>query len=494
MSKFSVLFTELLEKKKVTIYSLAQNTNIDRTYLQKMKKGDRLPKEPDFIDELARAMQLTQVETMQLYDAFQITVLGEDKYLSRKEIVKIINTIYDVDNRKIFIKPSLALETDVTQFPQIIKGKNNVQNLIKLLLENAVTKGNCKIKLISQPSFHFLYDYISTLNLDVANVIIENIISFAIPSEVNSSLNNLSILEKIIPLFYNSSNYHPYYIYDSNPSITIEHQFMPIKIILPEISVSISSDYTQAIFSTNRDLNEVIEEYYNQIFHNTSPIFQSIKSDPNSYLDDILKFMDFNSKTNYNIMYQPCIFPFIPKNIFLDVLNVNALTQEIMDTIASYMDQFNNYSGTMYMTITRNGIIDFFEKNYLLEVPEFLMAHHPTMEQRLVVFKRMIEACKADKVFINIVEPHILKLSPSLLISAYTDKDVVIHHFSNAGDSVYIRLLEIGLASSFYEFLSNVHKSKLVKTKEESLKIMEAIYNEYMEKHTSQRHTQTLNR
>ena len=74
---------------------------------------------------------------------------------------------------------------------------------------------------------------------------------------------------------------------------------------------------------------------------------------------------DFNSKTNYNIMYQPCIFPFIPKDIFLDVLNVNALTQEILNTIASYMDQFNNYSGTMYMTITRDGIIDFFENNYL---------------------------------------------------------------------------------------------------------------------------------
>lgn len=131
------------------------------------------------------------------------------------------------------------------------------------------------------------------------------------------------------------------------------------------------------------------------------------------------------------------------------------------------------------MTITENGILDFFEKNYLLEVPEFLTAHHPTMEQRLIVFKRLIEAIKDDKVFINIVKPHELKLPPSLLISAYTEKNVVIHHFAANGDSMYIRLLEMGLASSFYDFLSNVHKSKLVKTKEETLEILESIYKKY---------------
>lgn len=480
MSKFSIIFSELLEKKAITIYGLAQSTNIDRTYLQKMKKGDRLPKEPDFIEELAKAMHLTQVETMQLYDAFEVTVLGEDRYLSRKEIAKIINTIYDVDNSKLFIQPSLPIDLKLDQLPMIIKGKNNVQNLIKLVLESAISKGNCKLKLISQPTFHFLYDYISTLDLDGANVVIENIISFATPSEVhNSSLNNLSILEKIIPLFYNSSNYHPYYIYDNAPSTSFTHQFMPIKLILPEVTLSISPDYTKAMVGTNKEVNALMEEYYEQILHTASPIFQTIKSDPNSYLDDILKFMDFNTQTNYNVMYQPCIFPFIPEDIFLDVLNVNALSQEIMDTIAAYMKQFTKYAGTMYMTITKDGIIDFFEKNYLLEVPEFLMAHHPTMEQRLIVFRRLVDAVKAGQVFINIAEPSELMLSPTLLITAYTEKEVVIHHFSTNGDSVYIRLLEMGLAHSFYDFLSTVHKSKLVKSKSETIEILEEIYAKY---------------
>ncbi len=133
----------------------------------------------------------------------------------------------------------------------------------------------------------------------------------------------------------------------------------------------------------------------------------------------------------------------------------------------------------MYMTITEDGILDFFEKNYLLEVPEFLMAHHPTMEQRLIVFRRLMDAIKMDKVFVNIVKPHELKLSPSLLISAYTEKEVVIHHFAANGDSMYIRLLEMGLASSFYDFLSNVHKSSLGRTNGGTLESMECIYKKY---------------
>lgn len=489
MSKFSVLFTDLLEKKNVTIYGLAQSTNIDRTYLQKIKKGERLPKDPDFLTEITKVMHLTQIEARQLYDAFELTVLGEDKFLSRKEIVKIINTIFDVDNSKLYVTPSLQLEFNPKDYPSIIKGKNNVQNIIKLLLENAISKGNCKIRLISQPSFSFLYDYISTLDLDSANVIVENIISFAVPSEVhNSSLINLSILEKIIPLFYNSSNYHPYYMYDSNPATTIDHQFLPIKIILPDMTLFVASDCTYAFFSTNKDMYELVEEHYEDIFHNTSPIFQSIKSDPNSYLEDIMKFMDFNTKANYNIMYQPCIFQFVPNDIFLDVLNIKALTPEILDTIKAYMERFATYSGTMFMSITKEGLIDFFEKRDLLEVPDFLTSHPLTMEQRLIIFDGMIEALRAGDVVINIVEPHELKLSASLLISAYTEKEVVIHHFSSKGDSVYIRLLEMGLASSFYDFLSNVHKSKLVKSKEETLEIMEAIYAKYKSQYNAQLH------
>ena len=480
MSKFSVLFSELLEKKNITIYGLSQSTNIDRTYLQKIKKGDRLPKESAFLNDISKGMHLTQAEAAELYDAYEITVLGEDKHLSRKEIVKIINTIYDVNSSKLFIKPVIPIDFNTGEIPQIIKGKNNVQNLVKLFLEKALSQGNCKIKLISQPSFNFLYDYISTLNLDAANVIIENIISFAIPSEThNSSITNLSILEKIIPLFYNSSNYHPYYIYDSNPSTASTHQFLPIKIIFPNSALYISSDYTQALFSTNDELHKLVEDYYDQIFNNASPIFQYIKSDPNSYLDNILKFMNFNSQSNYNVMYQPCIFPFVPNDIFLDVLNVNALTQEIRDSITEYMKLFTNYTGTMYMTVTEEGLTDFFEKNYLLEVPEFLMAHPLTMHQRLRIFKLLIDALKQEKAVINIVDPHALKISTSLLVSAYTERDVVVHHFSSNGDSVYIQLLEMGLASSFYDFLSNVHKSKLVKTKEESLDILESIYAKY---------------
>lgn len=131
------------------------------------------------------------------------------------------------------------------------------------------------------------------------------------------------------------------------------------------------------------------------------------------------------------------------------------------------------------MSITKEGLIDFFDKRDLLEVPDFLTSHPLTMEQRLTIFDGMIEALRAGEVVINIVDPHELKLSSSLLISAYTEKEVVIHHFSSKGDSVYIRLLEMGLASSFYDFLSNVHKSKLVKSKEETLEIMEAIYAKY---------------
>ena len=101
MSKFSVLFSDLLERKCITVYSLAQTTDIDRPYLQKMKKGERIPKDVTKIKELSIAMHLTQTEAAELLEAYHLTTLGEETYLSHKKILSTINSIYDINNNSI---------------------------------------------------------------------------------------------------------------------------------------------------------------------------------------------------------------------------------------------------------------------------------------------------------------------------------------------------------------------------------------------------------
>lgn len=101
------------------------------------------------------------------------------------------------------------------------------------------------------------------------------------------------------------------------------------------------------------------------------------------------------------------------------------------------------------------------------------------MYQRLVVFKNLINAIKADLVCVNIAQHYELKISPQLLITAYSEQDVVIHYIGHKDKTMFLRLEEMGLAHAFYDFLSTVHKSNLVKSKEETLQLMEALYAKY---------------
>lgn len=474
MSKFSVIFSELLERKCITVYSLAQITDIDRSYLQKMKKGERIPKDASKIKELATAMRLNQTEASELLEAYHLSTLGEETYLSHKKILSIINSIYDINKNSIFIKSNMPETKSTIPIPFIVKGKNNIQNLLKMFLENTVNRGNCTIKILSQPDFSFLYDYISTLDLDGNNVIVENIISLS-----TSSLYNISVLEKIFPIFFNSKNFKPFYVQDNNSSIITETRFMPHKLIFPGVSIQISADYSKALVTRDKEFVNLLEDYYEHIKKSASPIITSVLTEANNYLENVISFMDFDSTNNYNLMYQPCVLPFIPEEIFLDVLNIEQLSPELFATVHAYMKRFSTYNGVMYMTTTYEGMEAFLRDNYVMEIPEFLMKHPATLEQRLVVFKNMLDAAKQGLFRINVLNDNTLKISSALLLCAYSERNIVIHHYGHNKGTLFIRLEEMGISKSFFEFLSTLHTSGLVKSQEETVALMEELYRKY---------------
>ncbi|MEE0857915.1 MAG: helix-turn-helix domain-containing protein [Acutalibacteraceae bacterium] len=65
-----------------SIYSLYKITGIERTKLQRIKNGQRLPSNED-IEKISRALSLTVFEKKRLYQALEIETIGEDKYKSR---------------------------------------------------------------------------------------------------------------------------------------------------------------------------------------------------------------------------------------------------------------------------------------------------------------------------------------------------------------------------------------------------------------------------
>ena len=66
--------------------------------------------------------------------------------------------------------------------------------------------------------------------------------------------------------------------------------------------------------------------------------------------------MDFDGEANYNIMYQPCIIPYIPSDTVNACINTDVLTSEMLFQINEYLYNLSTCRNTFQMVFTEEGL------------------------------------------------------------------------------------------------------------------------------------------
>ncbi|MBU4438586.1 MAG: helix-turn-helix domain-containing protein, partial [Firmicutes bacterium] len=71
MSKFSEKIESLIDESGENVQSLARIGDINRTTLQRVKTGERLPTK-EFLGKLAETLRLSVAEQTELYELYEI--------------------------------------------------------------------------------------------------------------------------------------------------------------------------------------------------------------------------------------------------------------------------------------------------------------------------------------------------------------------------------------------------------------------------------------
>ena len=95
MNPFQKSLNEYIDAKDITIYALAKISGIERSFLQKMKNGSRIPTDEKIVHTLSQSLMLTPSETMELLKAYRITKMGEENYYRREQVRNIITSFCD---------------------------------------------------------------------------------------------------------------------------------------------------------------------------------------------------------------------------------------------------------------------------------------------------------------------------------------------------------------------------------------------------------------
>lgn len=73
MSLFSEKLTHYIKKSRLTLLYLSSVSDLDVSYISKIKKGERLPRKKDLLVPLVNGLRLSPSEKEDLWNAYKIS-------------------------------------------------------------------------------------------------------------------------------------------------------------------------------------------------------------------------------------------------------------------------------------------------------------------------------------------------------------------------------------------------------------------------------------
>ena len=90
MSEFSIMLEEFIKEKDVQISELARYCGIDRKNLFRLLQGKENLPEEDVVQKMSLFMKLTPFEHKYFYEAYQISVVGRERYFMHRQVLELI--------------------------------------------------------------------------------------------------------------------------------------------------------------------------------------------------------------------------------------------------------------------------------------------------------------------------------------------------------------------------------------------------------------------
>ena len=129
MSEFSDKCRAYIAKSNTNVYQISKKSGLDRTMLQKMVKGTKVPS-PPFFEKFCEFLAINKVEKNELDQLFKIERIGRDVYTRRCEIEHLFK---DFKNLKAATKNMLS-DNWLNAAPQLVDALQSKQD-IKLSTE-----------------------------------------------------------------------------------------------------------------------------------------------------------------------------------------------------------------------------------------------------------------------------------------------------------------------------------------------------------------------
>ena len=480
MTLFADTLKKYLETKNTTIYTISKISGVNRTMIQHMKVGKRMPANAADVSAIAKAMMLNPSETADLLRAYHISHMGEENYFRRENVSKIISSFYDMNAASELIIPTgMQDNLEMCEPLKAINGKANINRILKAILEIEANKKTGHIKIMVQPEYTYLFDCLTSIDFNRNQTLVEAIIVFDKNEGHKSTTYNLNILQKLVPILFQCEVFHPYYVYDNVDTLFNNTSMLPFKIITSDYVLAVSYEQDKAVLYNSPDMVVLTSDTFQKKFSVANPICHTFHPTPEEYLQaSFMSDDEIQAEEVYELFYQPCFPSFCPENILMDRLNTAIIPKEMQQVIAAYFAKIRAQYSNHFISFTLEGLNLFMETGRVTEIPDFMYTYLKP-QQRLILLKNIITSVDDGSFKPRIVRSDKLSVPSPLCICAPNEQKVIIYYFSpNKGQYIF-HLQELSLVHAFHDFLVYLPESSMVYSEEESKKLLHSIYDKY---------------
>lgn len=467
---FSEKLNRLIQSRKITVYALAAQSGINRTLIQKMIKGERIPAKRGVVEALAATLMLTPRERSELLESYAAAKVGPDVYERRKAVLDFYNNLPPAPARNTAFSEAVP-PPRMEKSGETIYGRAEVLNRLTAVLEAEAMREHGRIRMLAQPEFTDLFHFLTVLCMRRKNLTLDHIVCMENSQGERNALYNLQCLRAMVPLLVSGCTYRPRGYYDSIGGHYGSTSVLPYLILTDRSVMRISYDAGCAVISDQPEYLRLYHTIFDSISEQAVPLsttFQSLSQE----IDFINRQSPAAGDMDCDFSAEPCLLLFLPGDMMRRYLDPGlAADPQQMGTVLKYFGTpfFQNRLrslGSVYFSA--EGMEHFLATGRLSEVPPELYRPLNTKD-RFRLLRILYGAALNGTYRPMLANAQKLRIPPCFSTYTFRGKNIIFMYGSPGREQTVFSFSEESIVTTIQDFMDCLPESGLVRTREETL-------------------------
>ena len=462
MSMFSEYLEHFIKQKKINTTDMADYCGVEKSAMYKFVNGSRTPSSEKVVERIAAYLQMTDAESVKLWESYEITQSGYDNYIRRKRVQELISSFYiDAGWVSQAEEKSPAQEFIQTEPVPVteLESKEAVCNAIRrvMLEESRESEGRRHIDVLAQPTDQDLLECIRDLLVTYPDIRVRNLVG--IHHDLSISGENrgesMKLLKNTLGLARQNGKYEVRYYY---ADMTYRQGFPTVlnSVIGSRSAVTFDSEYRRGVLHRDAGVIRMLSGYAEELIRNAKP-FLKHAGDFQRIIEDLTFYEDISSDGVYAYVSQP-LFSIYMTRAMCERYFIKDLPDrtELIDTFCTSSNKVRDYllhTPHQYV-FGEQGIRRFLNTGRFDGIPQSIMDPLNT-DDRFRVLMEFFKNNSASSLKMLKKEWNDSGM-PIFLIA--TGENMYIFSAAKGADSCLgCRVSETGVLKSFRDFLGDLH-------------------------------------